>query len=820
MLNLAEFRVRPDRLADYLPWACLVAPGIVLNKDGSLQRSLRFRGPDLDSATEAELVSVAARINNALKRFGSGWALFFEAERLPAADYPRSTFPDPAAFLVDEERRIAFEEQGAHFESQFHLTLVWLPPSQSVSAMERLFFGRSRARGEAAAGQQAGDLLIDFCRRTDRAIDLLASALPQLEPLSDAETLTYLHGCVSTRRHPIALPAIPAYIDALICDEPMSGGLAPRLGKRHLRNLTVLGFPSVSVPGMLDDLNRLDIAYRWVTRFIALDRVDAAALITRHRRQWFAKRKSLSALVKEVLFGEAAVLTDPDASAKAADADEALQELGEDLVAFGYVTTTLCVFDEAPQSAEEKIRLIERCINARGFATIGETLNAIEAWLGSLPGHVYANLRQPVVHTLNLVHLCPMSALWAGARRNDHLDGPPLLIARTKGATPFRLNLHVGDVGHSFVVGPTGAGKSVLLALLALQFRRYPGSRVVIFDKGRSARAVTLAQHGAWCGLGEPGTPAFQPLRAIDDDVCRLWALDWLCGILEHEGVAVGPETKEAVWSTLASLASAPVNERTLTGLVALLATDSLRRALEAYTLEGPYGRFLDGEGDRLPQADVVTFEMEELMAVPGVVSPVLTFLFHALEAQFVGRPTLLIIDEAWLFLDDPLFAQKIRAWLKTLRKRNVAVVFATQSLADIADSKIAATIIESCPTRIFLPNARAGEPEQTRLYRSFGLNEAQLSIISQARPKRDYYLQSRLGNRLFELGLGPVALALVAAASPTDQALIDQALAIAGPSRFAGAFFAAKGLERAAEFWRLHADLAQAAAPTPSVQA
>jgi type IV secretion/conjugal transfer VirB4 family ATPase len=814
VLNLAEFRMRPDRLVDYVPWACLVAPGIVLNKDGSLQRSLRFRGPDLDSATQAELVSVAARINNALKRFGSGWALFFEAERLPAADYPRSAFPDPVCFLVDEERRLAFEEAGAHFESQFHLTLVWLPPSQSVSAVERLFFGRGRADAPPADGQRAQDFVVDFCRRTDRAIDLLSAALPQIEPLSDAETLTYLHNCVSTKRHPIAMPAIPAYIDGLICDEPLSGGLSPRLGKRHLRNLTVLGFPPVSVPGMLDDLNRLDIAYRWVTRFIALDRVDAAALITRQRRQWFAKRKSLAALIKEVVFGEAAVLTDPDASAKAADADAALQELGEDLVSFGYVTTTLCVFDEAPQRAEEKIRLVERSINARGFATIGETLNAVEAWLGSLPGHVYANLRQPVVHTLNLVHLCPLSALWAGAARNSHLDGPPLLIARTKGATPFRLNLHVGDVGHSFVVGPTGSGKSVLLQLFAIQFRRYPESRVVIFDRGRSARAATLAQRGAWCALGEAGLSAFQPLRAIDDETERFWALDWLCGLLEHEGVAVTPESKEAIWSTLASLASAPPNERTLTGFMALLANNHLRQGLAAYTIEGPFGRFLDGDRDRLPQAAVTTFEMEELMTLPGLVSPVLTFLFHALEAQFDGSPTLLMIDEAWLFLDQPLFAQRIRAWLKTLRKRNVAVIFATQSLADIAESKIAATLIESCPTRIFLPNARALEAEQTRLYRNFGLNDAQLAIISQARPKRDYYLQSRFGNRLFELDLGPVALALVAAANAPDQALIDKVLAISGEARFAGAFLAAKGLERAAEFCRCHAELRGLEAP------
>jgi type IV secretion system protein VirB4 len=164
----------------------------------------------------------------------------------------------------------------------------------------------------------------------------------------------------------------------------------------------------------------------------------------------------------------------------------------------------------------------------------------------------------------------------------------------------------------------------------------------------------------------------------------------------------------------------------------------------------------------------------------------------------------LLILDEAWLFLDHHLFANRIRDWLKTLRKKNVAVLFATQSLADVAESKIAPAIIESCPTRIFLPNPRAREPAQHAAYKSFGLNDTQISIISDASPKRDYYLQSRAGNRLFELDLGPIATAIVAASRPPDHKMMDQVLEVAGPQHFAGAFLVAKGFPRAAEVLRL----------------
>jgi type IV secretion system protein VirB4 len=168
-------------------------------------------------------------------------------------------------------------------------------------------------------------------------------------------------------------------------------------------------------------------------------------------------------------------------------------------------------------------------------------------------------------------------------------------------------------------------------------------------------------------------------------------------------------------------------------------------------------------------------------------------YLFHRLEGRFDGRPTLLVLDEAWLFLDDPLFAGKIREWLKTLRRRNVSVVFASQSLDDIANSKIASALIENCPTRIFLPNDRAQEPKTRDLYTSFGLSSRQIQIIATAVPKSQYYYQSRAGNRLFELGLSPTALAMVGSSSRDDLNSMDEILTRVGHSGFPEAFLAHK---------------------------
>ncbi len=817
MMNFAEYRKRSANLSDFLPWAALVAPGVVLNKDGSFQRTARFRGPDLDSATPAELVGTTARLNNALRRLGSGWAIFVEAQRNPATDYPESLFPDSASALVDTERCEQFEDSGVLFESSYFLTFVWLPPAEEASRMESWLY-----EGREKAGVDPWELLKGFVDRIDRVLNLVEGFVPEAEWLDDAETLTYLHSTVSTKRHRVRVPETPMYLDALLADQPLAGGLEPRLGDFHLRTLTIIGFPTTTFPGILDDLNRLAFLYRWSTRAIMLDKTDATRLVTRIRRQWFAKRKSVAAIIKEVMTNEASVLLDTDAANKAADADAALQDLGSDQVGEAYVTATVTVWDADPSIADEKLRLVEKVIQARDFTCIVEGVNAIEAWLGSIPGHVYANVRQPPISTLNLAHMIPLSAVWAGPAKDEHFDAPPLFYAKTEGATPFRFSLHVGDVGHTLVVGPTGAGKSVLLALMALQFRRYENSQVFAFDFGGSIRAATLAIGGDWEDLGgnavhhrgdddpltrlalsdlasDVNAVSLQPLAGIHHTPERAWAADWLVDILARERVTATPEVKEHLWSALTSLASAPVEERTLTGLSVLLQSSALKQALKPYCIGGPYGRLLDAEREHLGDASIQAFETEGLIGT-GAAPAVLAYLFHRIEQRMDGRPTLLIIDEGWLALDDGGFADQLREWLKTLRKKNASVVFATQSLSDIDGSRIAPAIVESCPTRLFLPNERAIEPQITGVYRRFGLNDRQIEIVARATPKRNYYCQSRRGNRLFELGLGPIALALCAASAKTDQAAIEAILAEHGRQYFLEAWLTHRGLAWAAD--------------------
>ncbi len=818
MMNLTEYRRTATRVADFLPWAALVGSGVVLNKDGSFQRTAKFRGPDLDSAVAAELVAVAGRINNAVRRLGSGWSIFVEAQRSEAAIYPGSQFPDPASALVDAERKAAFEEAGTHFVSGYFLTFLWLPPAEDAARAETWLY-----EGREQSGVNPWEVMRGFIDRTDRVLALLDGFMPECHWIDDAGTLTYLHSTISTNRHRVRVPEVPMHLDALLADQPLTGGLEPRLGDKHLRVLTIIGFPTATTPGLLDEMNRLAFPYRWSTRAILMDKTDATKLLTKIRRQWFAKRKSIAAILKEVMTNEQSALVDTDASNKALDADMALQELGADVAGMAYVTATVTVWDADPRIADEKLRLVEKIIQGRDFTAMPETVNAVDAWLGSIPGHAYANVRQPPISTLNLAHMIPLSAVWAGPERNEHLGAPPLLYGKTEGSTPFRLSLHVGDVGHTLVVGPTGAGKSVLLALMALQFRRYDRSQIFAFDFGGSIRASALAMGGDWHDLGGGLTEgsevsvSLQPLAQIDDAYERSWAADWIAAILMREGMTITPEVKEHIWTALTSLASAPAGERTITGLAVLLQSNDLKQALRPYCIGGAYGRLLDAEAEHLGSADVQAFEIEGLVGT-GAAPAVLSYLFHRIGDRLDGRPTLLIIDEGWLALDDEGFANQLREWLKTLRKKNASVIFATQSLSDIDGSNIAPAIIESCPTRLLLPNERAIEPQITAIYRRFGLNDRQIEILARATPKRDYYCQSRRGNRLFELGLSEVGLALCAASSKSDQTRIAELVAEHGQDGFLAAWLRDRGAEWATDLIPNLTNLVERTEPARSV--
>ena len=778
MRTLTEYAKQPTALADLLPWAALIHPFVILNKNGSLQSTITYRGPDLDSSTPSSLVAVVGQLNNQLRRFGDGYALHIEAQRNTAPDYPDSDFPELVTGMIDDERRAMFE-QGKHFQSSFYLTITYLSEPMRTGKVEQLFFEDEQGKSQKSDAQTAKDTVAAFAQTVSRFAESL-QLLADVRILADSDLLTYLHTTVSTKEHRIALPGTPMYLDAFLTDVPITGGLNPKLGAHYIHTLTVRQFPTSSFPGMLDALNRLGYKYRWVSRFIYLGKEQANKQLEASRSNWFGARKGFLTMLREIIFQTPSTYENTDAVTRSHDADAALQELQGDHVSYGFFTQSLVLTEPDKELLASRVAEVVRIIEARGFVVIDEidNRNGFEAWLGTIPGIHNRNVRYPIINTVNLAHLMPISAVWAGPAicSNDKMppNSPVLFLAQTNNTTPFRVSNFVGDVGHAAFIGPPGAGKDVLLNLCRAQWMRYPNAQVFTFDKGASSLALTQAVGGTFYDLAGETQTAFQPLAEIHQPAEAAWAIDWLEELLTYANTTVTPQRRAALWAALKQLASIPKNQRTMTGLAAVVQDQDLKLALQPYTLKGPMGRLLDADSDTLQLSRWVTFEMEELLKLKSAVGPVLSYLFHRLDARFnAGAPTLLILNEAWIYLDNEQMKEKIKEWLKVVRKANVSVVFATQNISDFLNSSIADVVMETCMTRIFLPNPAAEEPQVKPNYIKCGLNDKQIAIIRQATPKRDYYITREDGNRLFQLELGPIGIAYCAATNKDIQPML-----------------------------------------------
>lgn len=763
---LKEFNEPKDRLAYWLPWYFLGDDGVMVNKDGSLQTTFAFRGPDLASATSLELKNLSAQINSAIMRLGTGWCFYSDVVRHISDTYKTSHTDSIMAQTIDMERKKHFLK-GIHYENDYYFTLVYLPPPAAQSKLLSLMV-------ESNVNDNVFEETITiFKSEATKLFETLSMYLPETRGLSNEEIISYYHNCVSERRMNVKLPEEYIFFDAYLADSPLMGGFRPKLGSKHLRTVSVLHYPGSSIPGVLDALNRLGFEYRWTSRFILLDKTDARAVLSGITKRWKQDAKNLQTYIKEIATKQESGEVNEDSMYRMEESKTAAFLLETDEVGFGYYTFVVTILDEDEAMADKKAAEVLKVINGLGFTGIIETLQAVEAFFSTIPGMCRANIRRDLCATVNMVHFFPLSAPWAGPQKNKHLNGPPLLYAETFGSTPFRLDLHgeTRDIGHTMVIGPTGAGKSAFLNLLETSFLKYKNSQIFIFDKGMSAKVPTYASSGQFYNLGmeEEGSLSLQPLANIDDLNERAWAKEWLINYLESVKFPVVPEVANLIETALNELATQEKQHRTLTGFYYQIQNNEVKEAITPLTSFGSYGRLFDADRDGFSNARWQCFEMETLMHTPSVVMPVLDYLFHKIEGRLNGDPTLIVLDECWVFLDHPVFVGKIREWLKTLRKANASVVFATQSMSDVVTSSIAPVIRESCPTKILLPNGSAEEKSNAEFYRSFGLNDQEIHLISTGVPKQDYYYKSPEGSRYFQLALGETALAYVASTSKED---------------------------------------------------
>ena len=756
--------------------------GIIEGKLGELMAVWKYTGIDYESSSNDELNHVSSRLNDILRSFGSGWAMWTEAIRLETSVYPDADscyFPDPVSRMIDDERRIAVQEQNAHYETVAFIVLLYKPPTKM-----------SRRFAEAMVDDDSDSEKLTLEEKTLRYFQKQVSTFQgglssifetvRLRPYLSSDNFYYcpilqlLHYCSTGIMRSVRVPHPDISFESLIAGQDFYPSLTPRVGDLFIGAVSIEGMHTFTEPAMLAVFDQLPLRYRWSTRFIFLDRHKAIATLESARRKWNQKRVGF----KDQLFQSSNPRVDMDAERMVADSDEALAEVRSGDVNEGYYTSAFILYSSTLSDLDEATDLFKNKLDSLGYGARVERVNAVETFLGSVPGNGYTNIARIPINTANLADLLPVASAWPGDQFNPcpfYGDmAPPLIQGETPGSTPFRLNLHIDDVGHTFIAGPTGSGKSTLLALIAAQQLKYKNAQVFVFDKGHSMFPVCSGVSGSHFDISSEssdGTLAhqFMPLKDIESSADFLWATNWIETCLDLQGVTMNASKRTLVHDAMTKLRASP--NRSLSEYVVNIQDREMKEALNFYTIAGEAGKLLDGETDSADWSSFNVVEVGGLMETGNrIVLPVLLYLFKRIERSLTGRPTLLILDECWLMLDHPVFREMIREWLKTLRKANTAVVMATQSIEDAAKSGIMDVINASCLTKILLPNSAVYDEQIGKFYReSLSMNDNEIDLIAHAIPKQQYYYRSDKGKRIFELNLRPKTLAYVGRSAPAD---------------------------------------------------
>ena len=780
----------------------LLTPALVLNKDGSLLALFEVGGIDVEGTPPESVDRQARLLERAMRDFDERVSLWWLVDRRRAPAPPAATFGHPISAYLDRLWRGTFNRDPQYLNRHV-LALTWTP-ERTVPGGWTL--SRRRAFANHAASQQLD------CHRFEEVLRAFVETALDLglDRLRGPRLLAALHDRVSpaSEGQPIIESGECALLDGWLPDNELSVR-ADRLVFDHVQTvevaaLSVKAWPSSTWPGSLDSLLSVPGELTLVLAFRFEHPARAARRIRDIQRHQRNLQKTFAGYLKEAITREPTALVDEGRLQLAQDASDALAHLTAGGGAFGHCSIVVLVRGRDAADLDETLRDAAGRLRRLGYPVIRERLNLLAAFSVSIPGQWALSPRWFFVSGANLADLAPIRSCAAGSPSNAHLSEqsgrvqPALALLPTDARTPFHFNLHVGDVGHALVLGPSGSGKSVLMNFLIAQGRKYPGSKVFIFDKDHSCRIPTLLQGGSHVDAGSGHESLrINPLERLSEPAEREWLARWLELLLTARGHAMASEDDRALREALELLSAQPPAAWRLRSLVPLL-PGRLAGELEAWVGNGLLARYFDHAGDGWPAAgrgderldkhgdhavrpsDFICIEIGRLFATPRVAGAFLDYAFRRVERSLDGSPALIYVEEAWFMMAEPLFCHRLNDWLRTMRKRNASVVLATQSLEEIDASPIFASVVDNIPTRIYLANPNAAAHARLYLER-FGLNAAQLDRIRRASPKRDYYFTQPGRSRLASIVFPPRLLAALRS-DPRAQAVFERHRAGAAP--------------------------------------
>lgn len=727
----AAWRKREALASDRLPYARHLDQSTIQLRDGSLMRSVAVAGFPFETEDD-DVINHLATVREVLLRsaINSRCVLYHHLIRRRVQISARETIDRGFAGSLDRRWVSQLNERGLFVNDQY-LTIVVRPPRGKAGLPERLSKLRRPRAGRAPVADQL-------------ELDATTAALTAaLQPYGvrllgtystpagvHSEPLELLSTLYNGEARPVLLPPsdrdLGSYIpysrvsfglDALEVRGPARRSFASMLGLKE--------YPDTTRAGLLDGLLRLPHELVITETFSPIERQTA--------------RERMDLALRRLRSADEAALTERSEMAAARDA------VGAGQLGFGDHHLSVLVRADTLAVLESATAKTAAALSDVGAICVREDVNMEPGFWGQFPGNEHMVVRRALVSSANAAGLISLHGFPTGASTGNHW-GSSLAVLETTSGTPYFFNLHEGDLGNFTIVGPSGSGKTVFLNFLTAQAQRY-SPRTILFDKDRGSEIFLRALGGRYERISRGAPTGFNPLLLPDTAANRAFLRDWLACLLNASDAADATTIAKAV----DELYSHGPELRRLRFVRDLLsggrrpAEGDLPSRLDPWINGGEHAWAFDNASDELQFSELsLGFDMTELLEDRRLRTPVLMYLFRRIESCLDGSPTLILIDEAWKALDDPFFAGRIRDWMKTLRKRNAIVGFATQSAADALSSAIAPAIVEQTATSIFLPNPKAREEEYCD---GFGLSSQELEFV-RSLPASSHCCLVRQGSR------------------------------------------------------------------------
>ena len=708
---------------DRLPYAGHLDDHTVMTRGGDLIQMIQVDGVTFETA-DSETLNHMAAVRDVVMRGIANSSLMLYCHVIRRQVTAELSGAQPDGFVRDLDDAWQQQLRGKKlYINDMVLMLVRRPAQGKIGFFDRLTkWGNGTRNSAERLADQTREL-----RELDAARTNLLSALSRYGPrllgrYHDAngtcsEPLEILSALYNGEMQPVLEPTgdagqylpykrISFGLDAL----ELKGASAN--ASRFGAIVSIKDYPAYTAPGMLDNLLRLPHELTMTESFAFIDRQIADERIGLALRRLRAASDETTTL-RQGLLGAKDDLTGGAAA------------YGEHHLTVHVRAMTLAALDAAVADVQASLADI-------GAVAVREDLNLESAFWGQFPGNADFIARKALVSTANLSGLISLHGFPIGVPAGGPW-GEPITVLETTSSTPYFFNLHSGDLGNFTLIGPSGSGKTVVLNFLIAQAQKFH-PRTFFFDKDRGAEIFIRAIGGHYDVL-RPGTPTgFNPLQLPENATNQAFLRQWLSQILTPAGGQLTADENAIISSAVDANFSQPAEYRQLRYLVELLAGGArpvrgdLASRLAPWYGAGEHAWLFDNPTDQL-NLDTRTagFDMTALLDNPALRTPAMMYLFHRVDERLDGSPSMIVIDEGWKALDDDIFVHRLKDWMKTIRKRNGVVGFATQSASDAIESKIAATIIEQSATQLFMSNPKAQASDYCG---GFGLTAHELDLV------------------------------------------------------------------------------------------